>query len=254
MTPPHAATPRPPSERKRHALQLFDGLPRHYDLIAALFSFGQDPRWRQTMVRALQPSVESRVLDVATGTGMVAEALVHSSGCTVVALDQSAPMLAGAQHRLDSDPNLRAHVTVVRGEAEHLPFADHEFDALTFTYLLRYVDDPASTMRELARVVKPGGRIASLDFGVPPRLPARLLWRLYTRAGLPLLGLLVSHDWYQVGRFLGPNIDNFYARHPLDRIVNLWRQAGIDDVEVSRMSLGGGLVMSGVKRDVGPAA
>ncbi|HWF51863.1 MAG TPA: class I SAM-dependent methyltransferase [Solirubrobacteraceae bacterium] len=254
MTPTHVATPRLPSERKRHALQLFEGLPRRYDLIAALFSFGQDPRWRRTIVRALRPSFESRVLDVATGTGMVAAALVYSSGCTVVGLDQSASMLARAQHRVDGDPNLRGHVTLVRGEAEHLPFADHEFDALTFTYLLRYVDDPASMMRELARVVKPGGRIASLDFGVPPLLPARLLWRVYTRAGLPLLGLVVSHDWYEVGRFLGPNIEGFYARHPLDRVVELWREAGIDDVEVRRMSLGGGVVMSGVKRDVGPAA
>jgi demethylmenaquinone methyltransferase/2-methoxy-6-polyprenyl-1,4-benzoquinol methylase len=254
MMPTDAATSRLPSARKRHALQLFEGLPRHYDLIAALFSFGQDPRWRRTMVRALRPSVESRVLDVATGTGMVAEALVRSSGCTVVALDQSAPMLARAQHRVDATPKLRGRVTVVRGEAEHLPFADDEFDALTFTYLLRYVDDPASTMRELARVVKPGGRIASLDFGVPPLLPARLLWRVYTRVGLPLLGLLVSHDWYEVGRFLGPNIDGFYARHPLDRVVELWREAGIDDVEVRRMSFGAGLVMSGVKQDVGRAA
>jgi demethylmenaquinone methyltransferase/2-methoxy-6-polyprenyl-1,4-benzoquinol methylase len=242
------------SARKQQALDLFTGLPRHYDLIAALFSFGQDPRWRRAMVRALRPSVEHRVLDVATGTGMVAEALVRSSGCTVVGLDQSEPMLARARRRVSGDPVLRGCVTVVRGEAEQLPFADGEFDALTFTYLLRYVDDPATTLRELARVVKPGGRIASLEFAVPGRRLTRLLWRVYTRAGLPVLGRLVSRDWYQVGRFLGPSITGFYERYPLARVVELWRDAGIGDVEVRRMSLGGGVVMWGVKRDVSPAA
>jgi demethylmenaquinone methyltransferase/2-methoxy-6-polyprenyl-1,4-benzoquinol methylase len=242
------------SARKQQALELFEGLPRHYDLIAALFSFGQDPRWRRTMVRALQPSVDDRVLDVATGTGMVAAALVRRSGCAVVALDQSEPMLTRARRRVNGNPGLRDRVTVVRGEAERLPFADGEFDALTFTYLLRYVDDPAATMRELARVVKPGGRIASLEFGVPPRLPTRLLWRLYTWAGLPLLGRLVSRQWYEVGRFLGPSIAGFYERYPVERVVGLWRDAGIEAVTAQRMSLGGGLVMWGVKRDVGSGA
>ena len=100
----------------------------------------------------------------------------------------------------------------MQGEAERLPFADGEFDALTFTYLLRYVDDPSQTMRELARVVKPGGRIASLEFAVPPSAIAHALWVLYTRVGLPALGRLVSRDWYEVGRFLGPSISGFYRR------------------------------------------
>jgi demethylmenaquinone methyltransferase / 2-methoxy-6-polyprenyl-1,4-benzoquinol methylase len=242
------------SARKRHAVDLFSGLPRHYDLIAALFSFGQDPRWRRTMVRALDATVSDRVLDVATGTGMVAAALVRHSGCAVVGLDQSEPMLARARQRTHDDPMLSGRVELVRGEAERLPFADGEFDGLTFTYLLRYVDDPAATMRELARVVKPGGQIASLEFGVPPRRLARQLWRLYTRLGLPALGRLVSRDWYEVGRFLGPNIEGFYERHPLERLIGLWHEAGIEGVQARRMSLGGGVVMWGVKRDVGATA
>jgi demethylmenaquinone methyltransferase/2-methoxy-6-polyprenyl-1,4-benzoquinol methylase len=241
----------PGSTRKRQALDLFAGLPRHYDLIAALFSFGQDPRWRRTMVGAVAPSSEDRVLDVATGTGMVAEALVRGSGCSVVALDQSDQMLARARQRVAADELLSGRITVVPGQAEQLPYADGAFDALTFTYLLRYVDDPAATLRELARVVKPGGRIASLDFGVPPRRVARLLWRFYTRVGLPLLGRLVSRDWYEVGRFLGPSITGFYERQSVPQVVALWRQAGIEAVEVRRMSLGGGIVMWGVRSDVG---
>jgi demethylmenaquinone methyltransferase/2-methoxy-6-polyprenyl-1,4-benzoquinol methylase len=239
------------SALKHQALDLFAGLPRHYDLIAALFSFGQDPRWRRAMVQAAAPSPEDRVLDVATGTGMVAEALVRSRGCSVVALDQSDQMLARARQRVAADRLLSGRITIVQGQAEQLPYADGEFDALTFTYLLRYVDDPAATLRELARVVKPGGRIASLDFGVPPRRVTRLLWRLYTAVGLPLLGRLVSRDWYEVGRFLGPSITQFYERQSVQQVVALWRQAGIDAVEVRRMSLGGGIVMWGVRSDVG---
>ena len=139
----------------------------------------------------------------------------------------------------------------LRGEAERLPFADAQFDALTFTYLLRYVDDPLSTLHELARVVRPGGTIAALEFGVPP-WPWRAPWLLYTRVGLPTLGALVSADWFRVGRFLGPSISAFYARHPLERLPALWQAAGIGAVRVLRMSRGAGVVMWGVRADDRP--
>jgi demethylmenaquinone methyltransferase/2-methoxy-6-polyprenyl-1,4-benzoquinol methylase len=212
--------------------------------VAALFSFGQDPRWRRAMVDAVQARPEDRVLDVATGTGLVARALKRRYGCRVVGLDQSEEMLSLARPLVGS-----VYEDLVRGEAERLPFAQAEFDALTFTYLLRYVDDPAATMRELARVVKPGGRIAMLEFHVPPRPVLYPAWWLYTRAGLPALGRFVSRDWYEVGRFLGPSIDGFWRRHPLDEVVQLWRAAGIHSVEVRKMSLGGGVVMWGVRED-----
>jgi len=96
-------------------------------------------------------------------------------------------------------------------------------------------------------VVKPGGRIASLEFGVPSALPLRALWQLYTRAALPVIGRLVSRDWQRVGGFLGPSIAGFYREHPLGRIVGLWQQAGIEDVRVRRMSFGAGVVMSGTR-------
>jgi demethylmenaquinone methyltransferase / 2-methoxy-6-polyprenyl-1,4-benzoquinol methylase len=235
------------SSRKRHALELFSGLPRFYDQVGAVMSFGQDPRWRRALVRAVDPRPGQRILDVASGTGMVAFAVADAGDCEVVGLDQSPAMLGIARSRLDG----RAGVSFVDGQAEHLPFADAEFDALTFTYLLRYVDDPAETMRELARVVKPGGRIAMLEFGVPARARLRALWRIHTRVGLPLLGRLVSRAWYDVGRFLGPNIEQFHARQP--DLPALWAAAGIRDVTVRRMSFGAGLVMWGVRDGHSPA-
>ncbi len=241
-------------ERKSHAIELFAGLPERYDLLSSVLSFGQDPRWRRAMVGAVRAGTGDRVLDVATGTGMVACELAARYGCAVVGLDQSERMLGRARAKLAADPALARHIDLVVGEAERLPFDDGEFDALTFTYLLRYVDDPAATMRELARVVKPGGTIASLEFAVPRRRITRALWTLYTRIGLPALGRLASRDWYDVGRFLGPSISGFYRRYPLAALVDLWRRAGIGAVETRVMSLGGGVVMWGVREHDGVAA
>jgi len=238
-----------PSARKQHALELFAELPRRYDLLSAALSFGQDPRWRRAMVDAIAAAPGDRVLDVATGTGMVAAELVDRWGCRVVGIDQSAQMLAAARAKLARDPRLASRVELVRGEAERLPFADDEFDALTFTYLLRYVDDPAATLQELARVVRPGGRVASVEFGVPGFAPSRWAWLAWTRLGLPALGRLASREWYEVGRFLGPSISELERRLPPERQAELWRGAGIESVAVRRMSLGGGVVMCGARDD-----
>jgi demethylmenaquinone methyltransferase/2-methoxy-6-polyprenyl-1,4-benzoquinol methylase len=240
-----------PSPRKSHALGLFADLPGLYGRMGALLSFGQDPRWRRALVAAVDPRPGQRVLDVATGTGLVAFALARRGGCEVVGLDQSEAMLAGARARLARAPELAEQISFVQGEAERLPFGDGEFDALTFTYLLRYVDDPPATMRELARVVKPGGRIGMVEFGVPGVAPLRVAWRVHTRVGLPALGRLVSPAWFEVGRFLGPNIEAFHAREP--DLPSLWRAAGIAGVRERRMSCGAGLVMWGERDGHGAA-
>jgi demethylmenaquinone methyltransferase/2-methoxy-6-polyprenyl-1,4-benzoquinol methylase len=216
------------------ARELFAPLGPTYDRYARLLSLGQDPRWRRFMVSRVPRG--SRVLDVATGTGAVAAELL-ARGCSVVGIDQSAEMLVVARKRL---PGVELH----EGRAESLPFADRSFDALTFTYLLRYVDDPVATLRELARVVRTGGTIASLEFAVPRGL-WRALWELYVRVGLPVAGAVISPGWREVGRFLGPSIRDFHARHD---IVELWREAGIADVRARRMSLGGGIVLWGRAR------
>ncbi len=233
-----------PSFRKRHAVQLFRGLPQHYDRVGAVMSFGQDPRWRRALVCAIDPRPGMRILDVATGTGMVAFALA-ARGAEVVGLDQSEAMLGGAEARLARTPELAGRLSFVLGEAEALPFLDGAFDALSFTYLLRYVDDAAATMRELARVVAPGGRIGMVEFGVPSDPKLRALWRVYTRAGLPLLGRAVSTDWYDVGRFLGPSIEQFHAATP--DLPALWRDTGISHATQRDLSFGAGIVVTGVR-------
>jgi demethylmenaquinone methyltransferase / 2-methoxy-6-polyprenyl-1,4-benzoquinol methylase len=224
------------------ARQLFEPLGPTYDRYSALLSFGQDPRWRRFLVSRLDVCADETVLDVATGTGLVARELVRRFGCSVVGVDQSPEMLTVARERTRGLP-----VELVEGRAEELPFADGEFASLTFTYLLRYVDDPAATMRELARVVRPGGTVAMLEFAVP-RGVWRPLWELWVRVGLPGLGRLISPGWHEVGRFLGPSIRGFWERNDP---VALFRAAGLEDVRSRRLSLGGGIVVWGLRSGVG---
>jgi demethylmenaquinone methyltransferase / 2-methoxy-6-polyprenyl-1,4-benzoquinol methylase len=220
------------------ARTLFAPLGPTYDRYAALLSFGQDPRWRRFLVSRIEAAPRDTVLDVATGTGAVARELLAQKQCTVVGLDQSPEMLAEARRRLPPS------VVLMEGRAEQLPFPDAAFDALTFTYLLRYVEDPAAVLEELARVVRPGGTIAGLEFAVPHGV-WRPLWELYVRVGLPGAGRVVSPGWGEVGSFLGPSIRGFYENYPEERLLELWWDAGIRDVRARRLSLGGGIVTWG---------
>jgi demethylmenaquinone methyltransferase / 2-methoxy-6-polyprenyl-1,4-benzoquinol methylase len=221
------------------ARRIFAGIGATYEKAGALLSFGQDARWRARLVDSLIAAQGDVVLDVATGTGLVARALRLQYGCEVVGLDRSAEMLGAA---LAGD----GHISLVRGRAESLPFPDESFDHLTFTYLLRYVDDPAAVLRELARVVKPGGRIVALDFGVPANPLLRALWRVYTTIGLPILGRAVSERWSSVGAFLRGSIERFDRENGAD-IMRDWTDAGLRGIRVDRMSFGAGVVMSAVK-------
>jgi len=224
------------------ARTLFAPLGPTYDRYSALLSFGQDPRWRRFLVSRLDVNADDSVLDVATGTGLVARELVRRFGCSVTGIDQSPEMLAVAREHTRGLP-----VALVEGRAEELPFEDDAFASLTFTYLLRYVDDPAATMRELARVVRPGGTIAMLEFAVPHGV-WRPLWEAWVRVGLPGLGRLISPGWHEVGRFLGPSIRTFWDRYDP---VALFRDAGLVDVRARRLSLGGGVVVWGRNSGVG---
>jgi demethylmenaquinone methyltransferase/2-methoxy-6-polyprenyl-1,4-benzoquinol methylase len=222
------------------AVELFAPLGPTYDRYARLLSLGQDPRWRRFLVSRLTVGPEDTVLDVATGTAAVAIELVRRTGCRVVGLDQSREMLETGRERVEA-AGFADRIELMEGTADRLPYDAESFGGLTFTYLLRYVEDPAATMRELVRVVKPGGTIVMLEFGLPSGL-ARPAWELYVRIGLPLLGALVSPGWRQVGSFLGPSIREFHQRHDL---LHLWSNAGLDDVQSRRLSLGGGIVMWG---------
>ena len=231
----------------RFSQALFAGLPGRYDALAAILSLGQDRVWRRTMIDHIVPGAPTTVLDVATGPAGVALQLARRCDAAIVGIDLSSDMLARG-HRNVRAAGLEDRIALVRGQGERLPFADDSFDALTFTYLLRYVADPAASVRELGRVVRPGGAMASLEFAVPPNPVWRALWVLYTRLVLPAGGyLLGGRAWFEVGRFLGPNITDHYRRFSVAETLDAWRAAGFTDVRVRRLSLGGGIVFWGHK-------
>ena len=231
---------------------VFADLPARYDQLAYLLSFGQDRRWRGAVVDRIAAAAPRRVLDVATGPAGIALAVAERTGAQVVGVDLNEPMLREGVSNVRK-ASRGAQIGLAVASAYRLPFGDASFDAVMFSYLLRYVDDPGATVAELARCVRPGGVLASLDFYVPPNPVWHASWQLYTRAVLPVLGGLTGGPaWLRVGQFLGPSISRHYQQHPLAEHLAAWRDAGIDDVDVQLMSVGGGLVMSGRKR--GPEA
>ena len=231
---------------REHASGIFSAIAPRYSWMGSVMSFGQDGRWRRFMTSKLDAVPGSLVLDVAAGTGLVSRELAARARVRVVSLDASEPMLRSGLPANEL-AGLSEPITPVLGRAERLPFADESFDAMTFTYLFRYVDDPAATMLELARVVRPGGTIASLEFHVPQQPALRAGWYAYTRVALPVIGALAGPAWARTGRFLGPSISRFAERAPLPEQIRWWQEAGMRHVRSRTLSFGAGVVVWGVK-------
>lgn len=230
----------------QHARRLFDGIASHYDLLAELFCLFQYHAWRRYLVSRLNADPEDTVLDLCTGTAGVALEVARTYHSRVVGVDLSAAMLKEAQTKLSRN-GAGGRVTLAMGRAENLPFRDASLDAVCVTYLLRYVEDAEATLKEIVRVLKPGGCLTTLEFGVPENRIARILWYAYTRGVLPLAGALVSPGWREVGSFLGPSISRLDQSYPEAALLEVWGRLGIPDVQVKHLSLGGGVVMWGTK-------
>lgn len=226
------------TDRNLLARRLFEGISDSYDRPAQMLSLGQYGRWRRYAVDRLQVADGALVLDVATGTGLVARDLVSRRAARVIGLDLTFAMLERAR---------RSNIALVSGRAEQLPFPDASFDGIVFTYLLRYVNDAAATLEELVRVLRPGAAMASVEFGVPPNGVARAAWSSYALHLLPLAASVISSGWKEVGRFLGPSIMSFNERFPPRLLEDLWRGAGMQEVRTRRLTFGAGVVTWGTK-------
>ncbi|HYJ23964.1 MAG TPA: class I SAM-dependent methyltransferase [Acidimicrobiia bacterium] len=216
----------------RIARALFAPLAPGYERWARILSMGQDGRWRAHMIEAIAPRPGDVALDIAAGTGSITRRL-QEEGAMAISLDQSAQMLG---------PAIARGATGVLASAEWLPFPDARFDIVTFGYLLRYVGDVGDCMTEVTRALRPGGRVGMVEFS-RPRGIWRPLWWIYTRLVLPVAGLLAGEGWPEVGRFLGPSIEEFADNYPPDRLTLIWERAGLVGVRYEHLSLGGGLVM-----------
>ena len=232
--------------RNRLALKLFDGIAGNYHGPARAFSLWQYDRWHSILVSRLGDLTGKRVLDMSTGTGLVARRIARRWSTQVVAVDISHPMLVKSLARAKGE-ELRGHISLIQGQAEAASFADETFDAVVFTYLLRYVEDVPATLVELARLLKPGGMMAALEFGVPSAPWLRVPWLAYTHLLIPCAMYPISSGWRRVGAFLGPSIRRFCNQYPLERQVDLWKAAGLKEVEIRTPSLGGAVVMWGYK-------
>lgn len=235
------------SDRNRFTDRLFSGIAPQYDRMGSVLSLGQDATWRRALVDVTNVVPGGRVLDAAAGTQLVSRELAARKNVRVVAMDQNEEMLraGGEPTRL---AGLGDRILPVLGRAESPPFPDDGFDAVTFTYLLRYVDDPAATVRELVRVLRPGGTIAMLEFHVPPARPVRAAWWAYTRLLMPMLGAVTSPAWARTAAFLGPNISRSVATHPLESWVEWFQRAGVVHVRTRSFLFGSAVVLWGVKR------
>jgi demethylmenaquinone methyltransferase / 2-methoxy-6-polyprenyl-1,4-benzoquinol methylase len=227
------------------AKKLFRGIAPKYDFWAMPLSIMQYRHWHALLLAALKPNAGEKVLDVSTGTGAVAIDLARR-GCLVTGLDLSMSMLATASRRV-REQGLACAIDLVRGRAEDLPFPDSSFDAVSFTFLLRYTESTTRPVEEIIRVLKPGGRVATLEFGVPRSPAMRHLWNIYAFYALPLLSRFAPGGWETVGDFLGPNISTFIAAHPISSLVSEWRSLGLSDVRAYEISAGGAFVISAKK-------
>ena len=232
--------------RRTLAQDLFDGVAPSYDTWAQVLTYFQYLRWREFLVSRMALRPRNLVLDVCTGTAGVAMEIADHHDGRIVGLDASQLMLE-AGLRAVGKKNLDGRVQLIQGRAEDLPFPDETFDAVVFTYLLRYVQDPDATIRELSRVLKPGGELLSLEFGIPEALWVRAIWRIYNKVVMPVMTLPVSRGWHRVGCFLGPSISGFCQRYPVERIAATWRENGIPLVETKRLLRGAAVVMWGTK-------
>lgn len=225
------------------ARDIFDGVASNYEGPAQLFGLFQYRHWHRELVATVAATRPKLVLDMCTGTGAIAAELLAATDALVIGADLSPGMLGKATSR----PELPAfRLGLVAADARMPPFRPAAFDAVVFSYLLRYVQDVPATIAALGALVRPGGVMASLEFGVP-RGAWHPPWLLYTRAVLPAGLAVVSPGWRRVGSFLGRSISEFYQRWPLPVLEEAWREAGLVDVQSRSLSLGGGVIMSGTR-------
>jgi demethylmenaquinone methyltransferase/2-methoxy-6-polyprenyl-1,4-benzoquinol methylase len=213
--------------------QMFDRIAPRYDFVNRVLSLGLDKRWRRRVIKELALAPNARVLDVATGTGDLAIELAKAVPAgKVIGLDPSANMLAVATLKL-AKLGLDGRVALIEGDAQALPQANCEIDAATIAFGIRNVPDRPRALRELARVVRPGGTIAVLELGEPKRSLLGRAARFHTRHVVPRIGALLSGK--REYRYLQTSVAAF---PPNDEFAQIMRDSGLDVRKVIPLTFG----------------
>jgi demethylmenaquinone methyltransferase/2-methoxy-6-polyprenyl-1,4-benzoquinol methylase len=224
---------------------MFDAIAGRYDFLNHLLSAGIDSRWRARAVQSLHLTGKERVLDLCTGTAdlAIAAARARPGARHVVGVDFAGQMLRRGSLKLRRRA-WSSRISLVRGDATHVPCADASVDAVTIAFGIRNVEDPAAGCREIHRVLRPGGRLAVLEFAVPttPALSTVYLW--YLRRVLPRIGRLVSRHAAAYA-YLPASIDAFSS--PAE-FVKILRHAGFLDVNADQLTFGSVILYTARRR------
>jgi demethylmenaquinone methyltransferase/2-methoxy-6-polyprenyl-1,4-benzoquinol methylase len=212
---------------------MFDAIAGRYDLLNRLMSFGVDRRWRKKTVFALALESGSRVLDLATGTGDLALAVARRHpDAAVVGVDPSTNMLAVGRDKV-ARAKLGERIHLEPGDAQRLPFQDQSFDGVCMAFGIRNVTDRPKALREMARVTRPGGRIAILELSEPQRGPMSGMARFYIHTLVPRMGALISGS--REYRYLQESIAAF---PPSGEFAHMMSDAGMEVLAVRPLTFG----------------
>ena len=192
---PQKVTPYKNSDlgKKEQVTKMFDTISKNYDGLNRVISFGIDIKWRKKVVEILKKEQPESILDIATGTGDLAIALVSTGAKKIIGLDISPGMLSVGKEKV-TDKNLDNTIEMVVGDSENLVFADNSFDAVTVSFGVRNFETLTTGMAEILRVLKPNGSLVILETSVPTKTPYKQGYKFYTKNILPLIGKLFSKD------------------------------------------------------------
>jgi demethylmenaquinone methyltransferase/2-methoxy-6-polyprenyl-1,4-benzoquinol methylase len=216
---------------------MFDAIADRYDLLNHLLSAGIDRRWRRRAIQSLSLTGRERVLDLCTGTAdlAIASAGARPGAARVVGVDFAGAMLEVGQKKLEKG-HFADRITLVRGDATSIPIGDRTVDAITISFGIRNVENTAAACREMVRVLRPGGRLAILEFAIPATPGVRTLYLWYFNHVLPRIGRIVSRHNAAYG-YLPASVGAFASP---DEFVTILRQCGF--VEIAAVPLTFGIV------------
>ena len=218
----------PPSERTRTIEEMFSRLVPHYDRMNRLMTAGRDGRWRKLAVQSSEPR-RAIVLDLGAGTGDLSEEFRRQGAERVIGLDVSAEMLRRARRKYGED-----RIDWLQGDALHLPFADESFDVVASAFVMRNLPDLAGSFEEMARVLRPGGRLIGLDITHTPDSAWGRLLRFGFEQGVTKVAGLVSGD-RSAYRYLPNSLTGYPTA---DELSEMLESAGLVEVRYRRLSMG----------------
>ena len=216
---------------------MFNRIAPRYDLLNHLLSFGQDFFWRRKLAKYLNSSRNDKlkILDLATGTGDLLISLFRENPkiTKAVGLDISENMLTICREKINSH-KLTEHISLIQADAAAIPFPENSFDAVTIAFGIRNTADTFETLKEMHRILRPGGISLILEFSLPANRILRKCYLFYLRRFVPLLGRVVSGDDYAY-RYFGKTVENFYSA---DDFCALMKEAGFLNVQANQLTAG----------------